>query len=167
MPDQIIAADIDETPCKKESPSNYVTRLAEAKARAIAVEHPQAYILAADTAVACSNNILGKAETALQAQTYITALSGRRHQVHTGVALYTPNTTIVRSVKTTVAMKRLTKKEIEVYLASEEWQGKAGGYAIQGLAAAFIKSINGSYTNVVGLPLYETRNLLIGVGYGQ
>ncbi len=166
VPDRVDPADIDETPAKSELPAPHVERLAQAKARAVQPRHPQAFILAADTVVACGRRILPKAEDAATARACLTLLSGRRHRVYGGVAVMTPQGDIVlRRVVSQVAFKRLSEAEIAAYLDSGEWHGKAGGYAIQGRAAAFIPWISGSYSNVVGLPLFETAQLLAGRGY--
>jgi septum formation protein len=166
VPDAIDPADIDETPRKGELPLRHAQRLATEKARLVAERHPGAFVLGADTVVGCGRRILPKAETIEQARACLTLLSGRRHRVHGGVALMTPGGKLVeRRVTTAVAMKRLSPQELETYLDSTEWQGKAGGYAIQGLAARFVREIIGSYSNVVGLPLFETAMLLEGQGF--
>ena len=166
VPDGVDPADIDETPLPGELPPSYVLRLAEAKARAVSPRHPGAFILAADTVVACGRRILPKAEDAAAARACLTLLSGRRHRVYGGIAVIAPKGGIARRrVLSQVAFKRLSETELQAYLDSGEWQGKAGGYAIQGKAAALIPWICGSYSNVVGLPLYETVQLLAGRGY--
>jgi septum formation protein len=166
VPDQIDPADIDETPHQGELPPGHVLRLAEAKARAVMPRHSDAFILAADTVVACGRRILPKAEDAATARACLTLLSGRRHRVYGGIAVVTPTGDIaLRRVMSQIQFKRLSDAELQGYLDSGEWQGKAGGYAIQGLAAALIPWISGSYSNVVGLPLYETAQLLAGRGY--
>jgi septum formation protein len=165
-PDAVDPADIDETPLKGELPGPHVTRLAAAKARAVAPRHPGAFILGADTAVACGRRILPKAEDEATARTCLDMLSGRRHRVYGGVAVLAPDGTIgVRRVESRVAFKRLAAAEIAAYLQCGEWRGKAGGYAIQGHAALFVAWLAGSYSNVVGLPLFETAQLLAGRGY--
>ncbi|MCK5424123.1 MAG: septum formation protein Maf [Emcibacter sp.] len=165
-PNQIIPADIDETPHPKESPRQLAERLAVEKAALIAENHLDSYILAADTVVALGKRILGKAATIEDARKYLSLLSGRRHRVYSGISLITPNgQQTSRVVATTVIFKRFSSDDLDHYLAHDEWQGKAGAYGIQGLAARFIKSINGSYSNVVGLPLFETTNILQGNGY--
>jgi len=165
-PDAVDPADLDETPRKAELPAQHALRLAVAKAQAVAARHPGAYVLAADTVVACGRRILPKAEDASTARRCLALLSGRRHRVHGGIALVTPSGRLAsRQVQTIVIFKRLTEVEIEGYIASGEWRGKAGGYAIQGLAAVFVRQIGGSYSNVVGLPLYETAALLNGQGF--
>jgi septum formation protein len=167
-PDLVDAAALDETPLKDELPARHALRLAVAKARAVAQRHPGAFVLGADTVVACGRRILPKAEDAATAGRCLALLSGRRHRVHGGVALVTPAGKLAtRHVQTIVAFKRLTAAEIAAYLASGEWQGKAGGYAIQGLAALFVRQIGGSYSNVVGLPLFETASLLAGQGFAR
>jgi septum formation protein len=144
----------------------HAERLAAEKARLVAQRHPGAFVLGADTVVGCGRRILPKAETLAEARHCLTLLSGRRHRVHGGIALMTPAGKLVqRRVITAVAMKRLSPQELEAYLASEEWHGKAGGYAIQGRAACFVREIVGSYSNVVGLPLFETAALLQGQGF--
>jgi septum formation protein len=167
-PAAIDPAEIDETPAAGELPLALAERLAEAKARAVAARHPGAWVLGADTVVACGRRILPKAETAAQARSCLALLSGRRHRVIGGVALVAPDGGVVlRAVTTVVAFKRLTGSEIAAYLAAGEWHGKAGGYAIQGRAAAFVRFLSGSYSNVVGLPLFETAALLERVGHGS
>jgi nucleoside triphosphate pyrophosphatase len=166
VPDQVEPADIDETPRRGELPAGHVVRLAEAKAHAVRPRHLSAFILAADTVVACGRRILPKAEDEATARACLALLSGRRHRVYGGVALLTPAGDLaIRRVVSQVTFKRLSEAEVAAYLASGEWHGKAGGYAIQGHAAALIPWIAGSYSNVVGLPLYETAQLLAGRGY--
>ena len=166
VPDRVDPADIDETPGPGEVPAAHVVRLAEAKARAVAPRHPGAFILAADTVVACGRRILPKAEDEASARACLTLLSGRRHRVYGGVAVIDPEGEIaIRRVVSQVAFKRLSDAELRAYLLSREWHGKAGGYAIQGRAAALISWVAGSYSNVVGLPLFETAQLLAGRGY--
>ena len=165
-PDDLDPADIDETPLKGELPRAHVQRLAQAKAAAVAARQPGAFVLAADTVVALGRRILAKAEDEATARRCLERLSGRRHRVLGAVVLVAPEgRTAARLVTTAVRLKRLTGPEIDRYLESGEWQGKAGGYAIQGRAAAFVPAINGSYSNVVGLPLAETAALLAGLGY--
>jgi septum formation protein len=166
VPDYIEPADIDETPRRGELPAGHVVRLAEEKARAVQPRHSDAFILAADTVVACGRRILPKPEDELTARGCLALLSGRRHRVYGGVALLMPGGDVaIRRVVSQVAFKRLSEDEVTAYIASGEWQGKAGGYAIQGRAATLISWIAGSYSNVVGLPLYETAQLLSGRGY--
>lgn len=165
-PGDVDPADIDETPRKHELPPTYARRIAAEKAAAVAGRHPDAFVLAADTVVAVGRRILPKAEDAQTARACLKLLSGRRHRVLGGVALHGPDSRQVETlVTTTVIFKRLSAEELEDYVQSGEWHGKAGGYAIQGRAAAFIPRIIGSYANVVGLPLAETHNLLVGLGY--
>lgn len=166
VPAAVDPAAIDEAPLKAELPHLYASRIAAAKAAAVAPRHPGAFVLAADTVVAVGRRILPKAETAAEARACLALLSGRRHRVLGAVALLAPDGRLrQRLVVTQVAVKRLSAAEIEAYLLGGEWQGKAGGYAIQGAAAAFIPWINGSYPNVVGLPLAETLALLAGAGF--
>ena len=166
VPDQICPADIDETPIKNELPPALAGRLACEKARAIAAQNPNNHVLGADTIVAVGRRILGKASDENELEKFLKLLSGRSHRVYTGVCVIAPDgAERMRVVETRIKMKRLSRTEIKNYADSNEWQGKAGGYGIQGLAGAFIPSIIGSYSNVVGLPLYDTRHLLIGSGY--
>ncbi len=166
VPDAVDPADLDEAAQRQELPAQHARRLAAEKARAVAARHPGAFILAADTVVACGRRILPKAEDAATARRCLALLSGRRHRVHGGIALVTPAGALAqRLVQTVVAFKRLTLEEIEDYLRCEEWRGKAGGYAIQGRAAVFARWISGSYSNIVGLPLFETAALLAGRGF--
>lgn len=161
VPDQVLPAEIDETPRKGELPRPHAGRLAEEKARKVAVLCPDAMVLAADTVVALGRRILPKAEDEATARVCLEALSGRRHRVHSGVCLISPDGSLrKRVVDAVVSFKRLDARELEDYIASGEWRGKAGGYAIQGRAAGLIDFLSGSYTNVVGLPLYETAQLL-------
>ncbi|WP_339951548.1 nucleoside triphosphate pyrophosphatase [uncultured Albimonas sp.] len=166
VPDAVIPADIDETPHRDEEPRPYALRLAREKARAVAdaLPDPDDAVLAADTVVAAGRRILGKPQDAAEAHRFLTLLSGRRHRVITGVALRRQGREWTRRVETQVRFKRLSDAEISAYLRSGEWRGKAGGYAIQGIGAGFVPAINGSYTNVVGLPLVEVANLLQGAG---
>ncbi|MCD1628116.1 Maf family protein [Seohaeicola saemankumensis] len=164
VPDAISAPDIDETPLKAELPRPYCMRMALEKARAVPAGLDD-LVLCADTTVALGRRIMGKPESSGQAAEFLLALSGRRHRVITAVALKRADKVWQRDVVTTVQMKRLSDEELNVYLASNDWQGKAGGYGIQGLAGAFIPWINGSFTGVVGLPLSETAGLLQAAGY--
>ena len=164
-PDFVRPADVDETPIKNESPRMLAERLALLKAEAVAKSEQDAIIIASDTVVAAGRRILGKASDRKEARKFLELLSGRRHSVYTGICLTSPKGTSVKSVKTIVKFKRLSQSEIDFYLSHDEWEGKAGAYAIQGIAARFITSINGSYSNVVGLPLAETVNLLNGHGF--
>jgi septum formation protein len=167
-PNRIEPPDVDETPGPRELPRAYAARLARDKALAVAarVGREAGFVLAADTVVACGRRVLPKAETAAEATACLDLLSGRRHRVHGGVCVLAPDgRESVRVVTTSVHVKRLTSAERERYLASGEWHGKAGGYAIQGRAAAFVPAINGSYSNVVGLPLVEVVAMLEGLGW--
>jgi nucleoside triphosphate pyrophosphatase len=171
-PDALKPAQLDETPKRGELPRVCANRLARAKAEAaiagvgIDDETYGAYVLAADTIVAVGRRILPKAELIDEAAQCLRLLSGRNHRVYTALCLVTPKGKFrQRVVQTRVRFKRLSKEDIEAYLASGEWRGKAGGYAAQGLAGSFIVKLVGSYTNVVGLPLYETVALLAGEGF--
>jgi septum formation protein len=164
--DLILAADIDETPLKDELPRSHAQRLARAKAEKIAADYPEDFVLAADTVVACGRRILPKAETLAQAKSCLELLSGRKHKVIGGVALIGPKGRAAeRIVSTDVTFRHLDRGEIADYLAGGEWEGKAGGYAIQGKAAVFVRALSGSYPNVVGLPIAEVYALLRGLGY--
>jgi len=166
VPAEIIAADIDETPGKSELPRDYALRLAKEKAAAVAARRPNAIVLGADTVVACGRRILPKADDEKTARDCLTLLSGRAHRVYSGVALVIPGGDAPsRIVETRVKVRRLDDAALREYIASGEWRGKAGGYAIQGLFAKHIPGIIGSYANVVGLPLLETSNLLTGAGW--
>lgn len=165
-PDAVDAAELDETPQPRETPRRLAQRLAEAKAARIAERHGAAYVLAADTVVAVGRRILPKAADPVEVRSCLELLSGRAHRVLTGVAVAAPGGRLAsRLVESRLHFKRLTAVEIERYLASGEGMGKAGGYAIQGRAGAFVISLQGSYSGVVGLPLYETANLLDGLGF--
>jgi septum formation protein len=154
-------ADLDETPIDGEAPRDYALRMARAKFDAVAARHPGQLVLAADSVVAVGRRILPKAENEKDARRCLALMSGRRHKVLGGVAVgRVPGKVQVRLVETAVRFKRLEASEIEQYVASGEWKGKAGGYAIQGLAARYIAFVSGSYSNVVGLPLHETAQLL-------
>ncbi len=171
-PDALRPASVDETAKKGEDPRHLARRLARAKAEAAKKlvraepEFANSFILAADTVVAVGKRILGKAEMEHEAARALELLSGRAHRVYTAVSLCTPNDGWKDlAVETRLRFKRLSRKEIEAYLASGEWQGKAGGYAIQGIAGGFVVKLIGSYTNVVGLPLTEVMGLLQGEGF--
>jgi septum formation protein len=171
-PDALIPADVDETPRRAELPRTLATRLASEKAQAafrIAQTRGNiegAYLIAADTVVSVGRRILPKCEIAEEAEDCLRLLSGRAHRVYTGVSLITPKGTERRKlVETRVRFKRLTARDMAAYVSSGEWRGKAGGYAIQGLAGSFVVKLIGSYTSVVGLPLYETAALLGGEGF--
>ncbi len=162
FPDEIVPANIDETPAPDELPRPYVERMAHHKNIAVSGD---GVILTADTTVSVGRRILGKPADAAEAAEFLLLVSGRRHRVTTSVAMRLDDVIRQKTVETRVKMKRLSDAEISAYLRSGEWQGKAGGYAIQGMAAAFIPEIYGSYTNVVGLPLAETAGLLTGLGF--
>ncbi|HEX6957076.1 MAG TPA: nucleoside triphosphate pyrophosphatase [Ferrovibrio sp.] len=165
-PDAILAADLDETPHPGEAPRALAARLAASKAAAVAPQRPDALVLAADTVVAVGRRILPKADSDADIRRCLQLLSGRRHRVLTGLCLRHPDgRTARRLVETVVRFKRLAPAEIEAYLACGEGLGKAGGYAIQGRAEQFVLWLGGSYSNVVGLPLAETAQLLDGFGY--
>lgn len=165
-PARVDPADLDETPLPRELPREHAGRLARAKAATVAPRHPGAFILAADTVVARGRRILPKPADRDTARHCLTLLSGAAHHVLGGVRLIGPDgRTAERLVDTRVAFKRLDAGELAAYLDSGEWDGKAGGYAIQGRAAGFVRLLSGSYSNVVGLPLFETRALLRGLGY--
>ncbi|MEJ2625097.1 MAG: Maf-like protein [Pseudolabrys sp.] len=171
-PDALKPSDIDETPRRGEIPRAYAIRLAKEKAK-VALDNVKlddelrgAYILAADTVVAVGRRILPKAELLDEASQCLRLLSGRNHRVFTSICLVTPKESFrQRLVETRLRFKRLSEEDIEAYLASGEWRGKAGGYAAQGIAGTFIVKLTGSYSNVVGLPLYETVTMLGGEGY--
>ena len=158
-PDEIRPADIDETPRRGEDARTYVRRMAAEKAEAVPAEADD-IVLAADTVVTAGRRILGKPEDVAQARAFLTLLSGRRHRVMTAITLRRQGREWSRLVETQVRLRPLSAQEIEDYLASNEWQGKAGGYAIQGRAGAFVNWIEGSFSAVVGLPLAETATLL-------
>jgi septum formation protein len=164
VPDEVRPPDIDETPAKGETPLHYCRRIARAKAEAMRVSDGE-IALCADTTVALGRRILGKPEGAGEAAEFLLALAGRRHRVITAVAVRRGDRIWEREVVTAVKMKRLSDVELNAYLATGDWQGKAGGYAIQGPAGALIPWIQGSYTGVMGLPVAETAQLLTAAGY--
>lgn len=167
-PDIVDAPETDEAVHAGELPRAYALRMAKAKLAAVSARHPKSYVLAADTVVGCGRRILPKAENMASARSCLALLSGRRHRVYGGIAVRGPDGRMAsRLIETAVLFKRLSEPEMETYLATEEWRGKAGGYAIQGYAAALIPAIQGSYSNVVGLALYETAALLTGLGYAK
>lgn len=167
IPDEIIPADINEDPHKSEKPRPYVERIALKKNQELTPHQDgKTYILTGDTTVAVGTRILGKAENREEAKAMLTLLSGRNQQVITSIVLQTPDGRFLQKTSTArIKMKRLSNQEIESYLDLNDWQGKAGAYGIQGYAQAFIQKISGSHSAIVGLPLYETRNLLLGSGY--
>src|ERR1700739_3052841 len=171
-PDSLLPAEVGEVPLKGELPRALATRLAQAKAEAalnmvrLYEELRGAFILAADTVVAVGRRIMPKAEMLDEAAACLRLLSGRNHRVYTAVCLVTPKESFrQRLVETRVRFKRLSKEEIQAYIGSGEWRGKAGGYAVQGIAGTFVVKMVGSYTNIVGLPLYESIALLGGEGF--
>jgi septum formation protein len=166
QPDLIWPADLDETPKRNEPPRVYASRIALAKATAASAGHPGAVCLGADTVVTCGRRILPKAETEADARACLALLSGRAHQVLTAVAVVRDGVIRQRVSLSRVAFRRMSGGEIDGYIASEEWCGKAGGYAIQGRAGAWVRRLNGSYSGVVGLPLFETAALLGAAGVG-
>jgi septum formation protein len=164
VPDQVVSPDIDETPARDELPRLYAIRMARAKAAA--VTSPNRLVLAADTVVSAGRRILPKADSAEQVRACLGLLSGRRHRVLTAIVLAAPaGGSTERLVESTVTFNRLTDEQIERYVATREGEGKAGGYAINGHAAGFIRFLSGSYSAVVGLPLFETVQLLRGHGW--
>lgn len=170
-PDRILPADLDETPVPGELPRPHALRLAQSKAAAVVARLTReaaapAFVLAGDTVVAVGRRILPKTETAAAARACLGLLSGRRHRVLTGLAVVAPDgRQAARVVETAVTFKRLSAVEEAAYLASGDWRGKAGGYGIQGLAATFVRHLAGSYSSVVGLPLFEAAQMLSGLGY--
>jgi septum formation protein len=164
-PDRIDPADIDEIPLKDETPPRLAARLARTKAAAVAARSPGAIVVAADTVVAVGRRLLEKPADAMEAEKFLRLLSGRNHRVFTGVAVATGDDVRHRVVETRVSFKRLSDAEIAHYVAGGDWRGKAGGYGIQGPAAAFVLRIIGSHPAVMGLPLPETVNLLAGAGW--
>ena len=165
-PDKVVPAAIYESPLKDELPRAHAARLSREKSQAIAAGNPAATVLAADTVVACGRRILGKAETEAEAEKFLHLLSGRRHKVIGGIAICLPGGKVMeRVVETTVQFKRLTEDEMKTYIDSGEWRDKAGAYAIQGRAGGWVQFISGSYSNVVGLSLYDTLQMLNGAGF--
>lgn len=165
-PDIVDPADIDETPSLGETARLAAMRLARGKAETCAGRHPDAFVLAADTVVAVGRRLLGKPADEAEAARMLRLLSGRAHRVLTAVAARAPDGKVAaRLSETRVKLKRLTEAELTAYVSSREWSGKAGAYGVQGRAGAFVTALNGSYSGVVGLPLYETRALLVGLGY--
>ncbi|MEA1939018.1 MAG: nucleoside triphosphate pyrophosphatase [Pseudomonadota bacterium] len=166
-PDHVESADIDETPILHELPVRYAERIAIDKAGAVRARFPDAYVLAADTVVAAGRRILAKPRDEADARRILSLLSGRAHRVITGVCLFVPGNPVpmLRAPITRVRFKSLSSAEIDSYMASDQWKGVAGAYAIQGMAERFIRGINGRYSNVVGLSLFDTVNMLAGAGY--
>lgn len=166
VPDAVAPADVDESVHANELPRPHAKRLAEAKARVIADANPDAFVIGADTVVAVGRRILGKAEDTAQAHRHLSLLSGRRHHVFGGVCVIAPGgRALVRVIDTAVIFKSLSHEDVSRYIASDEWRDKAGAYGIQGRAGAFVRRLNGSYPNVVGLALFETANMLTGLGW--
>lgn len=166
VPDAVVPADIDEAPARAEPPARYAARIALEKAVAVHDGQAGSIVLAADTVVAAGRRILPKTEDEEEARRTLALLSGRRHRVHTAVTVIAPDGSRRHRISTTiVSFKRLSDGELSEYLASGEWRGKAGAYAIQGRAEALVRQISGSHSGVVGLPLFETRALLIAAGY--
>ncbi|MFO1260576.1 MAG: nucleoside triphosphate pyrophosphatase [Sphingomonadaceae bacterium] len=164
--DAVDPAHIDETPLKAELPRTYAARMAAEKAACVAPRHPGALVLAGDTVVACGRRILPKAEDEATARQCLALLSGRRHHVYSAVTLINADGLARHKLSDSiVTFKRLHESEIDAYITCGEWHGKAGGYAIQGQAAGLIRALSGSHSGVVGLPLYETRALLLAAGY--
>jgi septum formation protein len=165
-PDRIAPAEVDETPLKGELPRRLAERLSRAKADAAAAAAPEALVLAADTVVGVGRRILGKPGDEAEARRFLSLLSGRRHRVTTGVCLLRPDgRRSERLVTTILAFQRLTEAQIDAYIATGEWRGAAGGYRIQERAEGFVRFLSGSHSNVIGLPLFETAQLLRGVGW--
>jgi septum formation protein len=165
-PDGVVPADIDEAPLRGEMPRVLAGRLACAKAAAVAGFARGSLVIGADTVVACGRRVLPKAEDEPSARRCLEQLSGRRHRVYGGICIVGGEGRVVSRVVTTIVQfKRLERQEIDTYIAHGEWRGKAGGYAIQGCAATFVRRLSGSHSNVVGLPLFETAALLRGLGY--
>ncbi|WOI56842.1 Maf family protein [Palleronia sp. LCG004] len=163
VPDEVRVPDIDETPAGDETPRPYVTRMAREKSNAIEITDGEV-LLTADTSVAAGRRILGKPADEAEAREFLGLLSGRRHRVHSSIAVRTTERTWIRDVESRVRMKRLSREEIDGYIATGDWRGKAGGYAIQGPAAAFVPWIEGSFSAIMGLPLHETAQLLQAAG---
>ena len=164
--DDVIAADIDETPKKNERPADYVLRMAQQKANVVASRSGGQFVLSADTAVICRQRILPKAETAEEARRCLQLLSGSSHRVYGGICLYLPDGGWRTKLSVSrVKFRRLSPADKHAYLQSGEWRGKAGAYAIQGRAGLYVRQITGSYSNIVGLDMYKAAGLLIGAGF--
>lgn len=165
IPEKIIPADIDETPKKRELPRDYVKRIAIEKAEKVFANNKEHFVLAADTIASLGTRIIGKAENESEARKFVKLISGRRHKVLSGVCVISPDgKKRIKIVTTTVKFRMMTSEEIENYLSTNEWVGKSGCFAIQGRAGEFIEWINGSFSNVIGLPLYETCQMLKSAG---
>jgi septum formation protein len=168
VPDEILPADIDETPLGGEKPKDLALRLAKGKALKVHETRPGAFILAADTVVACGRRILGKPEDETEARQFLSLLSGRRHAVISGLCVIGPGGRLrARACESKVAFRPLTKADIDAYIEGGDWKGKAGGYGIQGYAATFVKFLSGSYSNVMGLSLYDAMQMLTATGYNR
>jgi len=166
VPDKIVPADIDEQNLLSERPRDYALRMAVEKAQAIALSEPPSFILAADTVVASGTQILPKAETKAQIKTCLDRLSGRRHRVYGGICLVCPNgNSFTRLSQSQVTFRRLIEQDKQALCASGDGMGKAGGYAIQGLSALYIRAISGSYSNIVGLDIYHVAGLMLAAGF--
>ena len=166
MPDAVDPADCDESPSKAELPLPYAKRIAAEKAAIVSARHPGSIVLAADTVVGCGRRILPKTEVADEALACLRLISGRRHRVHTAVTVIDASGKARHRISTSIlTFKRLSEAETTAYIEGGQWQGKAGGYAIQGSAEAFVKQLSGSHSGVMGLPLFETRALLIASGF--
>ena len=164
--DHVIAADIDETPIKNERPADYVLRMAQQKGDAVASRAGGQFVLSADTAVICGRRILPKAETVEEARRCLQLLSGRSHRVYGGICLYLPDSGWRTKLSVSrVKFRPLSPADMHAYLQSGEWQGKAGGYAIQGRAGLYVRQITGSYSNIVGLDMHKVAGLLLGAGF--
>ncbi len=164
-PDQVISPNIDESISKNEDPKDYVKRISLEKMNSLKGDNPNSIILTADTIAFCGRRLIDKTDQSETAIKNLNFLSGKRHKIITSLSILDKNENIItKSVLSTILMKRLSKKEIDYYISSNEWVNVAGSYRIQGQAESFIKFINGSYSNIVGLPLYETRNILNSVG---
>ena len=165
-PDEVIAADIDETPRKGEKPEAYCKRIAIEKAEKIASEHSGSFIVAGDTIAAVGTRILGKANNAAEAKGILQLMSGRRHKVYSAVTVISDKGEMrSRMTVNAVKFKRMTDEEIDAYVATNHWQGKAGAYGLQEDPGGFVISINGSFSGIIGLPAYETKSLLVGLGF--
>ncbi|TRW14808.1 Maf family protein [Glacieibacterium frigidum] len=164
VPDAVDPAEVDESWAAGELPGPHAARLAALKAATVASRHPDAIVLAADTVVAVGRRVLPKAETEAEARSCLALLSGRRHHIFTGVTVVASGLGRHRLSESIVTFKRFEAAEIEAYIATGEWRGKAGGYAIQGRAEAFVRALSGSWSGIVGLPLFETRALLRSAG---
>ena len=163
-PDLVVSPNVNESIKANEKPSTYVSRLAFKKAEVVSLRYQNCYILAADTVIVSGGKIYGKAQTKIEALKTLKILSGKRHKVYGGVCVISPSNNIsLRTIVTRVRFRVLEQREIENYISSDEWKGKAGCYAVQGIASKFVKSINGNYDNIVGLSLIDADNMLKGL----